>query len=63
MTVLGVWSCQWRELKPISFGFSGSNTASVSQSATDIEADDGVGFPRVHAGTGAYELVDRSSQA
>jgi hypothetical protein len=23
MTVLGVWSCQWRELRPISFGFGG----------------------------------------
>jgi protein SYS1 len=23
MTILGVWSCQWRELRPISFGFGG----------------------------------------
>jgi protein SYS1 len=23
MTLLGVWSCQWRELRPISFGFGG----------------------------------------
>lgn len=30
MTLLGMWSCQWRELRPINFGSSNSNSNSNS---------------------------------
>ncbi|KAF2667205.1 hypothetical protein BT63DRAFT_427611 [Microthyrium microscopicum] len=56
MTILGVWSCQWRELKPINFGFSNSGTSSSQTTTAD---DQGVGFPRGQGGT--YELLDRGT--
>ena len=33
MTVLGVWSCRWRELQPIAFGGKGAATAGRSTTA------------------------------
>jgi hypothetical protein len=65
MTVLGVWACQWRELRPISFGF-GTSSNSNNATTTRNETGGGLVFPqdrstgRGHDGGGAYELVDRS---
>jgi hypothetical protein len=59
MTVLGVWACQWRELRPISFGFGGSSST-TNGSVTIGGADDGVGFPQGRGNNDGYELVDRS---
>jgi hypothetical protein len=65
MTVLGVWACQWRELRPISFGFGATSNSSNTTTASN-RGDAGVGFPqgtsagRGRDGGGTYELVDRS---
>ncbi|KIM98139.1 hypothetical protein OIDMADRAFT_128887 [Oidiodendron maius Zn] len=65
MTFLGVWSCQWRELRPISFG--GSNNAQPGSSremAGPSEGGDeeqgfgqGRGRGRGRDGAGEYEMV------
>ena len=61
MTVLGVWACQWRELRPISFGFGGSGSTN-SNTATRNAADEAVGLlpGRANDGGGSFELADRS---
>ncbi|KAF2129944.1 hypothetical protein P153DRAFT_396282 [Dothidotthia symphoricarpi CBS 119687] len=62
MTSLGVWACQWRELKPINFG---SKPAARQQQA----ADDGEGESRGRSrgrgrdGAGEYEMVDMNEGA
>ena len=64
MIFLGVWACQWRELKPIAFGGKPKPT----QSAKDPAAvEEGAGF--AHEGRGAgrdgagvYEMVGMSSR-
>lgn len=64
MTTLGVWACQWRELKPISFGFGIDPTTSSSQNRgnKDLEQSAGLlGPERNPASSGSYELSDRSS--
>ncbi|KAJ8063986.1 hypothetical protein OCU04_007831 [Sclerotinia nivalis] len=35
MTFLGIWSCQWRELRPINFGSSSNTTQNISNTVTD----------------------------
>lgn len=57
MTSLGVWACQWRELKPINFG---SKPASRQQQATDDGEGEsrGRGRGRGRDGAGEYEMVD-----
>lgn len=67
MTSLGVWSCQWRELRPISFGGSKpSNTSSTEHlNSNDMTTEDGgAGFSRGgrgrgrgRDGQGQYEMV------
>jgi hypothetical protein len=58
MTSVGVWACQWRELKPINFG---SKSAAKQPAVT---TDDGVGESRGRGrgrgrdGAGEYELAD-----
>ncbi|KAH7394042.1 integral membrane protein S linking to the trans Golgi network-domain-containing protein [Phaeosphaeria sp. MPI-PUGE-AT-0046c] len=58
MTSVGVWACQWRELKPINFG----GKPASKQSETVV--DDGVGESRGRGrgrgrdGAGEYELAD-----
>jgi len=67
MTFLGVWSCQWRELRPINFGGSintgegqGQNNEEVGPSG---EGEDGVDYSRGRGrgrgrdGGGEYEMV------
>lgn len=67
MTFLGMWACQHRELKPISFGgfaagLAGSSQASSSQQpASDNHLESGFGRGRgrersLQAGTGEYEM-------
>jgi hypothetical protein len=56
MTSVGVWACQWRELKPINFG--------SKPAAKQTVADDGVGESRGRGrgrgrdGAGEYEMAD-----
>lgn len=59
MTGLGVWACQWRELKPMAFG--GKGKARAENAPADAERGDGhvMGSGR-GAGTdgqGSYEMV------
>lgn len=59
MTALGIWSCQWRELQPITFGAHGgsantSTTNGVGGTAARIAAKLNLGSS--HDG-GAYEMV------
>jgi protein SYS1 len=50
MTVLGVWTCQYRELKPISFGF-GSTASHINLGEAHHDAARGAD------GAGDYEMV------
>lgn len=62
MTTLGVWSCRWRELRPINFG---ANTAAASAGNAEVrtEGDEEIGFQRGRGrgrgrdGAGEYEMV------
>ncbi|EPE34406.1 hypothetical protein GLAREA_10100 [Glarea lozoyensis ATCC 20868] len=73
MTSLGVWSCQWRELRPITFGGSSAAQPSSSETAASPntgEAGDeeqgygrGRGRGRGRDGAGEYEMVDRNPEA
>jgi hypothetical protein len=62
MTMLGVWACQWRELKPMSFGFGNGTTTSSSQNRKNKDLEEGVGLLGPGEGSaGTYELSERSS--
>lgn len=56
MTSLGVWACQWRELRPINFG---AKTPAAVLPAADEEAGEarGRGRGRGRDGAGEYEMV------
>ncbi|KAF2001117.1 hypothetical protein P154DRAFT_465001 [Amniculicola lignicola CBS 123094] len=60
MTSLGVWACQWRELRPINFGGNGGAT---KPQANGSAAEDGGGESRGRGrgrgrdGAGEYEMV------
>ncbi|KAH7378807.1 integral membrane protein S linking to the trans Golgi network-domain-containing protein [Pyrenochaeta sp. MPI-SDFR-AT-0127] len=56
MTSLGVWACQWRELRPINFG---NKTTTRQQPATDDDAGESRGRSRGRGrdGAGEYEMV------
>jgi len=56
MTFLGVWSCQWRELRPISFGGGGATGNGAESSSTGDEEREGR-RGRGRDGAGEYELV------
>jgi hypothetical protein len=71
MISLGVWSCQYRELRPMSFGAS-SNAAAASSGTTDASpsaggdithGDEEQGYGRGRGrgrgrdGAGEYEMV------
>ncbi|QDS71265.1 hypothetical protein FKW77_000879 [Venturia effusa] len=71
MTSVGVWACQWRELKPINFGGHGRSAAEPSdrqvlESATEdeegVEYTRGRGRGRGRDGVGNYEMVGMDSQ-
>lgn len=65
MTSLGVWTCQYRELRPINFGGSAqSTTGESSMAASTNEGGDeeqgygrGRGRGRGRDGAGEYEMV------
>jgi len=70
MTWLGVWSCQWRELRPIQFGGNKAQSRPDPQpSASQLEAGPsedeagasrGRGRGRGKDGAGQYEMVGMS---
>jgi len=69
MTSVGVWACQWRELRPISFGGNRSAGASNSQNQANPPADEegveytrGRGRGRGRDAGGNYEMVGMSDQ-
>jgi ABC-type nickel/cobalt efflux system permease component RcnA len=61
MTSLGVWACQYRELRPISFGGVGSRQTNANNNGGDEENQDGFamgrGRGRNRDGGGNYEMV------
>jgi protein SYS1 len=65
MTSLGVWTCQYRELRPINFGGSAQSTTGESSMAASTEAtgDEEQGYGRGRGrgrgrdGAGEYEMV------
>lgn len=71
MTSLGVWSCQYRELRPINFGGSSTtqasdNAASSNEAGTGDEEHGfgrGRGRGRGRDGAGEYEMVAMKPEA
>lgn len=67
MTALGMWVCQWRELRPITFG--GSAAASTQNNAVeDVTGDEEMGFGRSRRGrgrdgAGEYEMVGMKGES
>ncbi|KAI9884905.1 MAG: hypothetical protein M1823_003312 [Watsoniomyces obsoletus] len=64
MTVLGIWSCQWRELQPIQFGGHRSNEGAGRTTTRPAPAGGGDGggvianmLGRAGSSGGEYELV------
>ena len=65
MTSLGIWACQWRELRPINFGGSSNGNTSTQPSgdAAHEIGDEEQGFGRGRGrgrgrdGAGEYEMV------
>lgn len=66
MTFLGMWACQWRELRPINFGGGGglSRSARQGDGAAEAQGDEGAGYGRGRGrgrgrdGAGEYEMVE-----
>lgn len=71
MTSLGVWSCQYRELRPINFGGSAASAPATNHEAgsfsqTVEDEEDGVGNGRRGKGKdggGEYEMVRMNGEA
>jgi len=65
MTIGGTAACQWLELRPMSFGGSGTQTATAGEVAP-VEGDEEQGFGRGRGrgrgrdGAGDYEMVSRN---
>lgn len=59
MTALGMWACQWRELKPMSFGGKGKARADApnGQPREDGEGHVMGSGGRGRDGAGTYEMV------
>lgn len=64
MTSMGIWACQWRELRPMAFGKPKETPALPPESAGDMEVEEAsMGFGRGRGrgkgrdGTGEYEMV------
>jgi hypothetical protein len=69
MTSLGVWTCQYRELRPISFGGTSRSAGAVNtESAPEESSSDAAGYGRGRGrgrgrdGAGTYELVGMPSE-
>ncbi|KAM5438525.1 Integral membrane protein of the Golgi [Microsporum ferrugineum] len=53
MTFLGIWACQWRELRPIAFGGQPNSSARQPQSqATDADIESGIDLENMSRGRG-----------
>ncbi|KAI7287678.1 hypothetical protein KC345_g394 [Hortaea werneckii] len=67
MTGLGVWACQWRELRPMAFGGKGKQRADNGLSS-GASAEEGEGRAmlggrgREEHGNGSYEMVGMGSR-
>jgi hypothetical protein len=64
MTSLGVWACQWRELRPITFGAK-DNTRTHGDGVgedEDMGHSRGRGRGRGRDGAGEYEMVSMAEQ-
>ena len=57
MTSLGVWACQWRELRPINFGSKSTARQGGSAAEEDVGESRGRGRGRGRDGAGEYEMV------
>lgn len=74
MTFLGIWACQWRELRPITFGIAGGRGAvQSSSSASQPQTDDVENEPflpsrgrgrgwNLGEGSGEYELTEMKGE-
>jgi len=69
MTSLGVWTCQYRELRPISFGGTGRSAGAVNtENPPEEGSSDAAGYGRGRGrgrgrdGAGTYELVGMPSE-
>ncbi|PKX91997.1 uncharacterized protein P174DRAFT_444008 [Aspergillus novofumigatus IBT 16806] len=74
MTSLGIWACQWRELRPITFGIAGGRgTAQSSSSPSQPQTDDVENEPflpsrgrgrgrNLGEGSGEYELTEMKGE-
>lgn len=57
MTSLGVWACQWRELRPINFGSKSAARPKANTSEEGVGESRGRGRGRGEDGAGSYEMV------
>ncbi|KAF1977143.1 hypothetical protein BU23DRAFT_587703 [Bimuria novae-zelandiae CBS 107.79] len=57
MTSLGVWACQWRELRPINFGAKSTASQGASAAEDGMGESRGWGRGRGRDGAGEYEMV------
>ena len=57
MTSLGVWACQWRELRPINFGSKSTARPKANPPDEGVGESRGRGRGRGEDGAGAYEMV------
>jgi protein SYS1 len=71
MTVLGVWSCQYRELRPISFGGKAKTpqAGNTTEGSAENQNEEGSGYTagrgrgRGRDGGGEYEMVRMNDNA
>lgn len=66
MTSLGVWACQWRELRPITFGAKDNSSTSRARDGVgdeEVGHTRGRGRGRGRDGAGEYEMVGMNEQA
>jgi ABC-type nickel/cobalt efflux system permease component RcnA len=70
MISLGIWSCQWRELRPITFGGSNNTQSTSGQTAGPSDGGDeeqgygrGKGTGRGGDGAGDYEMVGMNGES
>jgi hypothetical protein len=70
MVSLGVWACQWRELRPMAFGGKGKGKTDSrpEENAAGEGASEGVGFEMGHGrgrgkdGAGTYEMLKMATK-
>lgn len=68
LSSVGIWACQWRELKPINFGGRPTVAVATPEPNSQDSNDEGEGFSRGRGrgrgrdGSGAYEMVEMLGQ-